>query len=99
MKHQKCMQKFSNEQYRINCPPMYFALFIIEIKAIQAAKCNCALCRFLCSCEYYFVENLVEEKVSSHYVESSKTAAFILRCCWKVIYDGNVNELDPWRNQ
>ena len=34
------------------------------------------MCRFLCSSEYYFVGNLVEKKVSSHYVESVKIVDF-----------------------
>ncbi len=33
MKHQKCMQKFSNEQYRINCSRCILHFFIIEIKS------------------------------------------------------------------
>ncbi|WP_418561582.1 hypothetical protein [Monoglobus pectinilyticus] len=37
MKHQKCMKKFSNEQYRINCPRFIMHFFIIEIKSDTGA--------------------------------------------------------------
>ncbi len=64
MKHQKCMQKFSHEQYRINYPSCILHFFIIEIKSDTSRN------------EYYFVGNLVEKKVSLHYVESRKLGVF-----------------------